>query len=377
MSSKNTKYLLLSLILGAALFSSACSISLNGPQTTTSGTTSNGGGVWVSGDRGMNWRQMSQIQGISYPVKNFDKAEITSISADPQDSAAVYLGTANRGLFFTYNVNYGWQQAQSLGQGMIKDLQVDPLNKCHLFAAVTNHLYSSSDCGRSWETLYYDNNPAVSINSIAVDYIHNNNIYLGTSQGDLIRSVDSGQTWRTVQHLPNAVAKIAISTSDNRLVYIATVDNGIYSFLANSVAPGTALSDSDFAVNNWTNLGQVLQDLDIGNNFRDLAISPVDDSLFIATDKTIVRSPDQGITWEKLQLLPLDKGAIINAIAVNPKNSKEVYYVTNTAFFRSLDGGVTWTSKKLPTSQAASKLLIDSANPKIIYLGTKATNNNQ
>ncbi|PKM87849.1 hypothetical protein CVU83_02450, partial [Candidatus Falkowbacteria bacterium HGW-Falkowbacteria-2] len=74
--------------------------------------------------------------------------------------------------------------------------------------------------------------------------------------------------------------------------------------------------------------------------------------------------------WENIKLITPEKDAIINAVAVNPKNSQELFYVTNTTFFRSLDGGVTWTSKKLPTTRAGSDLLVDFNNPNIMYMGT-------
>ena len=60
-----------------------------------------------------------------------------------------------------------------------------------------------------------------------------------------------------------------------------------------------------------------------------------------------------------------------NTIAVNPFSASEIYYATDTTFYRSLDGGKNWTSKKLPTSRAGFKLLIDPKSPSIIYLAVK------
>jgi len=68
-------------------------------------------------------------------------------------------------------------------------------------------------------------------------------------------------------------------------------------------------------------------------------------------------------------LLPAEENTIIRAIAVNPKNNKEIYYATNLTFFKSSDGGATWSNKKLPTSRSASDILIDYKNPNVIYFG--------
>ncbi|GAF89261.1 unnamed protein product, partial [marine sediment metagenome] len=44
----------------------------------------------------------------------------------------------------------------------------------------------------------------------------------------------------------------------------------------------------------------------------------------------------------------------------------------NTTFYRSLDSGENWTTKKLPTTRAGWKLLIDPDNPDIIYMGVRS-----
>ena len=75
----------------------------------------------------------------------------------------------------------------------------------------------------------------------------------------------------------------------------------------------------------------------MGVNFKDLIYSYSDGSLFLATDKVIVRSFDEGQSWTKLSLLTPESDSSINAIAVNPQNSDEIFYVTNTSFYRSFD----------------------------------------
>ena len=101
-----------------------------------------------------------------------------------------------------------------------------------------------------------------------------------------------------------------------------------------------------------------------------MSINP-DGTMFIATSKVILRSKDNGFTWDNVNLIQPEKDAVINALAVDPQNSNNIYYITNTTFFRSSDGGATWTTKKLPTKRSGRELLIDFKNPNMIYLGTK------
>ena len=57
-------------------------------------------------------------------------------------------------------------------------------------------------------------------------------------------------------------------------------------------------------------------------------------------------------------------------MALNPQNADEVYYITNTTFYRSLDGGKNWTTKLL-TSRVGSDLSVDPKDGNLIYLGVK------
>jgi len=366
------RYLKIVIIFAAvALFSSACTISIGSNGVGTD--TNNDGGVWLSADKGKTWKQFSSVPTVSGKPKSLGGVDVNVLTADPQDSAAVYFGTVGKGLYYTYNVNNGWTELKNLGQGTINDVKVDPKVKCNIYAAITNRLYRSNDCGRSWQQVYYDNNPGVGVTAIAIDHYNNDNIYIGTSRGDIIKSIDQGISWRTIQRLNESIARLIISPQDSRLVFVATVKNNVYSFHSNTAtnADNSADIDKNFAVEDWTDLGTVLKDFNLGSNFRDIVVCANDGSLFLASEKAIVRSPDKGVTWENIKLITPEKDAIINAVAVNPQNSQEIYYVTNTTFFSSADGGVTWITKKLSTSRAGWDLLIDRSNPSIIYLGTK------
>ena len=364
-----SKLLILLLVAGFAL--SGCTISVGSGGKTTLGTV-NDGGVWISADKGVNWRQMSLIPTVTGKPQSIATTDVVTLTADPQDPAAVYMATRERGLFYTYNVNNGWNHVSGLGQTTIRDVKVDPKNKCVIFAAALNRLYRSEDCGRGWQQVYFDNNPGVAVTVISIDHYNSDNVYIGTSRGDVIKSIDHGISWRTIQRIEAPIARIIVSPQDSRQIFVATTRNDIYRFKTNTVTNPDTSGDieQNFAVENWEDIGIVLKDFKLGNDFRDLVTCANDGTLFLATTKAIVRSADKGITWENIKLITPEKDAIINAVAVNPKNSQELFYVTNTTFFRSLDGGVTWTSKKLPTTRAGSDLLVDFNNPNIMYMGT-------
>ncbi|NCB20871.1 MAG: hypothetical protein EOM88_03035 [Clostridia bacterium] len=365
---KKIKLLLVFALLGLSL--SACTISVG----SKSAINTSDGGLWASGDRGKTWKQVSQIPTVTGKAGSIGGTDIYSLEIDPQDSQTVYLGTAAHGMFYTYNIADGWWPVKALGQSNITDIKVDPKNKCVIYTAITNRLLRSNDCGRTWQQVYYDNNPEVAVTSIAIDHYNSDNVYISTSRGEIIKSIDQGISWRTIKRLgTEVIKKLLIYPQDSRLIFVATNNNRIYSFRSNTI---TNVNDpknieSNFSVSDWRDLGDVLSDFKLGDLFRDIIVSSNDGVLLLATSRGIVRSPDQGITWESIDLLPDEKDAIINAIAISPKNSQEIYYVTNTAFFGSTDGGVSWSTKKLSTSRIGWKLKVNYENTDLIYLGTR------
>lgn len=371
MISRKIVFLALLPFLGLAL--SACSLSTSSNSGTAAGPDL--GGVFLSTDRGVNFKSQSAIPSISGMPGTISSLDVKTMALDPSDSTAVYLGTYKQGLFYSYNIGNGWTEAATHPKTTVTNIAVNPDNKCDVYSTFANRLYRSVDCARTWKQIYLDSNSGSTFNSLVIDFYNPSNLYLGTSKGDILKSIDEGNSWRVIKRLDHAVAKLVLSPKDSRQIYVVDENAKLYTFLSNTnTNPRTSANvEANFAVDNWTDLNSVLQDLKIGITFIDLIIVPSDGSIFLVTDNSIVKSPDHGVTWQKLNLLPSEKDSIIKAAAVNPLNSKQIYYATNLTFSRSVDGGASWSNKKLPTSRGASFILIDYKNPNNIYLGVKST----
>jgi len=368
-SKKISLFILLPLL---ALAVSACSL-----PTTSSSATSAGpdlGGVFLSTDGGVNFKQQVSIPSVSGMPGSISSLDVSTLSLDPSDSSAIYLAAYKQGLYYSYNITGGWNEAKAFPKVTATTITVNPDNKCDIYATFANRLYRSLDCTRTWKQIYLDADSSAVFNTLVIDFYNSSNLYLGTSNGDILKSIDGGNSWRVMKRLSSPIAKLVLSPRDSRQVYVATKDAKLYTFLSNTnTDPGTSANiEANFAVDSWTDLNSVLKDLAIGTNFKELTIASSDGSIFLATDGVIVKSPDHGVSWQKLNLLPSEKDGIIRAMAVNPQNTKQIYYATNLTFFRSTDGGATWSNKKLPTSRSASIILVDYKNPNNVYLGVRS-----
>jgi len=348
---KDKLHLLIIAFIIVGVIATGCSISFK-----TEGGGGNDGGVYISANKGSTWQQKVLIPTTAGRPGNFATLDTNALIMDPADEKAVYFGSFENGLFYTYDGGENWQIAKTLGKISVKAIAVDPSSKCIIYAASKNKVFKSTDCNRSWSQVYFDNDANTEINTIAIDHYNTLTLYIGTSRGEIIKSSNRGISWQTISRFDDDVEKIVINRDDSRIIFVATAKKGIHR--------------SQDGGANWENLKEKLADFKDSLKFRDLVIIEAEkNSLILATSYGLLKSADNGDNWSRLELITPEKEATINSVAVNPKDSTEIYYITNTTFYHSLDNGQNWITKKLPTTRAGRKLLIDPENPNIIYLG--------
>lgn len=339
------------------LFLGGCLISIKTEQAVD-------GGVYKSPDQGDTWTPVSSVYQVGATTKSFASSDITAMVVDPTDRQAIYVGTSDGGLFYTYNGGEAW--SQSLAKvGNINAIAVDPVDRCIIYAAIDNRVYKSTDCSRHWDYQLIEtrDNPNNQITALAIDPYNPRIIYAGTSGSGLFVSEDSAYSWHVNRNFPGRIARILINPKNANIIYLATAGKGLFK----STDHGQT----------WRNIfeGKLEQNKNEVFSYREVILDPtVDDGLFYASSYGLMRSANGGETWQELKLLTPPKTTVIYSLAINPKNGNEIFYGTAEAFYRSSDNGLNWTTRKLPGSRAAKHLLIDPQNPKILFLGVKKVN---
>jgi photosystem II stability/assembly factor-like uncharacterized protein len=352
---KTRKIFFIILIL---FFISGCTISFSTKK-------SENGGVYLSFDKGNKWQPASFLLKTSSETENFQSLNIKFLLMDPTDNQALYAGT-DSGLFYTYNATGGWQRTLA-GIGSVSALAIDPNNKCILYSAINNRLYKSIDCNRHWNyTLIEDSTADLTITAIAVDNYNSENIFVGTVKGGLFKSEDSGNSWRNLKYFSNAIKKIIITPSDTKIMYVVTQSKGIFR--------------TDDAGTNWTEITNNIQ-IAMDNNeidkncenfreYRNVIFDPNNDSRLLYASRCLFESSDRGDTWKQIRLLTRPQETNIYGLAISYHDNKEIYYGTNTTFYKTFDNGENWATKDLPTTRSATNIITDPINPTLIYLGT-------
>jgi photosystem II stability/assembly factor-like uncharacterized protein len=148
-------------------------------------------GVFLSRDSGESWQRVTPAGDAE--LRNFD-----SLAIDPRDPLVIYAGTFH----LPWKTSDGGKHWSAIHAGMIDDSDVlslvtDAENPRRIFASACSGIYRSDDGGAAWEKLegipYSSRRTPVIRQDAARPAI----LYAGTTEG-LWKTADSGASWRRI-----------------------------------------------------------------------------------------------------------------------------------------------------------------------------------
>ncbi len=349
-------HLLLGLLAALALTGAGCIQFINTAQGPM--------GVFRSADAGETWVAKSTLL-TAQGVKSLSGAKVYKIFTDPGDPKALYMGTRGQGLFYSYDNGDTWQESVAMAGKYIYALSVDPRDKCTIYVSDGAHIYKTTDCQRTWDTLFTEERTTQRFVALAVDNSDSKTIYGAELGGDIFRSKDGGQSWRIIKRFGFELRDLAVDPFNPHRLYAAAYVQGLYR------------SDDG---ENWDSAGTGFENFNDSLTFYRLVLNPAQkDSLFWISKYGILRSDNAGATWTDIKLLTPPGSVNIYGFALNPKNPAELYYTgtilgdknenVRSTLYKSVDGGVNWVTRKLPSNTIPVDMLTSRENGKVLFLG--------
>jgi photosystem II stability/assembly factor-like uncharacterized protein len=289
------------------------------PSTFYMGST--GGGVWKTTDYGQSW--------INITDGFLETGSIGAIRAAPSDPNVIYVGTGSdgirsnvitgRGVYKSTDEGKTWEFTGLRQAGQIGALEIHPNNPDIVFAAALGHafgpnpvrgVFRTKDGGKTWEKVLFisektgaidlelaPDNPAEVYACLWRGERKPWTIISGDKEGGIYKSSDGGDTWiKLTNGLPQRIvgkSDLAVTPSNPDLVYVLI-----------EAPPGK---------------GGVYRSNDRGETFQ-----------LVSTKKEL-----------------LDRPFYYTNIDADP-NEEETLYVNSTGFYKSTDGGKTWTRHSTP-----------------------------
>lgn len=331
-------------------------MSFGGNNTQTSGPA----GMFVSTDKGENWQMISSMP-TTEGVKSLSGASVFKLLEDINDPKALYWASRQHGLLYSFDDGKSWKQADSeLNSGFVRAVAVHPQDKCKIYASNGRQVFKTDDCTRSWTEVFYEARPSESITSLSFDPFSSSTIYLTESNGDMLKSVDKGTSWAVAHRFGAYIREIVFDNNKQGHAYMVTAENGLY-----RTKDGTQT---------WESLAQKLEQYPGALQYRRFLIYPsTAEQIYWISQYGVLTSRNAGEDWEAINLVTPPGSVDIYGFAVNAFNDKELYYTGTidykSTFYRSVDGGQTWETRKLPSKQLPTVLRAHPDHDGWLYLG--------
>lgn len=350
MSKSRSSFLALALLL---LAGAGC---LGGSSDAPAAAT---GGIWVSESNGSSWASKSALPTAT-GTSTINGLDVLNIEQDPSDSSALYLGSKTSGVFYSLDNGESWMRPENkvAASGSVFGVEVDPRNVCTYYVLKADRLLKTTTCGRDFDVeTYVETRTDESLTALALDWYNPQTVFIGTTQGDILRSLDGGETWTAVYRARNPIVEIEMSNTDSRVILAGTATKGIF----RSTDGGTTWTSMEESMSAFANSSKVLGFSQTADGSR----------ILLRSGFGLMISDDQGVTWKGLRLVTAAGGGI-SAAEVAPQNKDLIYYAAGSTFYTSTSGGSAWSTSTLPSARPASFIHVDESNADRIYLGVMA-----
>ncbi|HEV8429380.1 MAG TPA: hypothetical protein VGQ41_15880 [Pyrinomonadaceae bacterium] len=281
-----------------------------------------GGGVWKSTDSGINWESVSDNSV-------FGTGSVGAIAVADSDPNTIYVGMGESPI--RGNVSHG------------------------------DGVYKSNDAGKTWKRIGLEDArqiPRIRVHPKNPDLVYVaalGHVWGPNDQRGVFRSKDGGKTWEKILNKGNKAGAIdlILDPSNPNILYAGFWEVYRKPWTLESGGPGSGIFKSTDGGDTWTELTRNtgLPKGMVGK--VGIAVSPANSdriwAIVEAEDGGVFRSDNGGTTWTRVneERRLRQRAWYYTRIYADPKNVDTVY-VLNTGFYRSNDGGRTFTGIGVP-----------------------------
>ncbi|MXX59161.1 MAG: glycosyl hydrolase [Rhodothermaceae bacterium] len=280
-----------------------------------------GGGVWKSTTGGASWENISD---------GYFGGSIGAVAVSTWDSNVIYVGGGEKtvrgnvshgyGIYKSLDAGRTWEHKGLSDSHRIPRIRIHPRNPDHVYAAVLGHLSGPND------------------------------------ERGIYRSMDGGESWERILFISDEVGfvDLAMDPSNPRVLYASAWRVIRTPYSLESGGEGSGIWKSTDGGDTWSEVTGQDNGLPRGTlGISGIAISPVNpDRIWViieAAEGGVFRSDNGGETWRKINDdRNLRQRAWYYTRIYADTANEDVVYVLNVQFWRSKDGGSTYSSISTP-----------------------------
>jgi photosystem II stability/assembly factor-like uncharacterized protein len=281
-----------------------------------------GGGIWKSVDGGINWEVISD-------GSVFGTGSVGAIALSDSDPNTIYVGMGESpirgnvshgdGVYRSMDAGKTWKRIGLEDTRQIARIRVHPRNPDLVYVAALGHVWGPND------------------------------------QRGIFRSKDGGKNWERVLFRSNkaGASDLIMDPTNPNILYAGFWEVYRRPWTLESGGPGGGIFKSTDGGDSWTELtrNEGLPKGTVGK--IGIAVSAANPdrvwAIIEAEDGGVFRSENGGRTWSKVneERRLRQRAWYYTRIYADPRNADSVY-VLNTGFYKSNDGGKTYTAISVP-----------------------------
>jgi photosystem II stability/assembly factor-like uncharacterized protein len=321
---------------------------------------------------------------------------VVAVTGDPTDRLTFYFGATGGGVWKTTDGGYTWRNVSDgfFKTGSVGAIEVAPSDPNVIYVGMgeacirgnVSHgdgVYKSTDGGKTWQHM-----GLAETRHIGKIRVHPQNpdiVYVAAfghafgpnPERGVYRSRDGGKSWERVLYRNERTGAIdlVINPKNPRILYATLWEAQRYPWTLVSGGPGSGIFKSTDGGDSWIELTNN-PGLPRGLKGRiGIALSPANpDRVWAIIEaegdgKGLYRSDDGGMTWRRVNndAPLLQRPWYYMHVYADPQNA-DVVYVLNVGFWKSTDGGRSFTQIRVPHGDCHD-LWIDPADPKRMING--------
>jgi len=320
-------------------------------------------GVAKTTNGGADWTVANAIKDSQGTIGALN---VASMDFDPKNRETVFVSGYNDGLYKSEDSGGSWSRI--LSKIFTYDFAIHPFDSNIIYAAGyfadKGRVVKTTDGGKSWEEIYSEAAPTVTVRTVALNPSQANQVVIGNSAGTLIRSNDAGISWKLVKSFEDRINSVFWQ---NGQVYVLVRGKGL--FKSSNLETGEfielteSLTKAENFLQNFTGLNE--------QSFNQAYIDRLSPNLiYLTAGKGLFKSLDEGKTWQKLSLPGKQTGDLpARAVAVARASSNIVFVSVGTVVYKSTDGGQNWQTQNVNSSGYVNYILVDPQLPQVVYAG--------
>jgi len=307
-------------------------------------------------DSGNSWQPKIKVDD----KKNISSVDVLSMAIDPADANIIYLGTMANGLFVSKDGAETWTQVAFADKAY--GLVFDPADHNVMYASGVfknrGKIYKRLLESEEWKEVYTEPADGTVISSLAINKVNSQVLFAGTSEGVIIKTVDGGATWKNIKKADGPVTSIVFDSANDWHLFFGIFQLGVLE----TKDGGKNIEDITKNINTVSSVSSV------NSVVSDPSAGGV---IYVGTDNGLFKKTGSGDSWKNLNIIESSRVFPIRTVAINPKNSNELMYVSAQVVYKSTDGGAHWTTFQVGASKEISVLKYDESDSNRIYGGLR------